>query len=494
MQDKKPRLAFLMETMGITGAELARALHIDDSLVSKWKSGKRRLSQKNNYLKKISNYILLVDERTGYRFVKQLLREYDPGNDLESIDNLSNCLCRWLSEQKPYEFTLGALFYRNNLRDAYHAGFKVYRGNTGRRAAVLEFFDAVLSMPEGQQLLLVSQEDMSWMLEDLTFLNTWKHKLTEVIKRNNKIKIIHWVDRNIENLTAIINYWLPLHLEGKIASFYYSLYWDSPFKTTYFVVENSFAITGMSQGDDYKNRYTAFYHDPATIAHFEWVFKTILTKCRPLIEVYPIEETNGLVNRVMDVKLEKENSYLVTDTPLFMTMSRDLIMEVLTETPAEPAQIERCLDHHRDFNRVTSTTLLNRHIYSTKKLEQAMESGRISYKLLSGILGFKVTASKNHFIKHILLLIERLEDDNFEIALTPGNFPTETVPVNLFLKQYSFVMAWSKEQLRFVILADEPTVVTAFNNFYEQVWHSIPRINRDKARVKDYLHKLIKRG
>ena len=45
---KLSTLGYLMDRLGLSTAALARRLHVDASLVSKWRSGSRRLSAKSS--------------------------------------------------------------------------------------------------------------------------------------------------------------------------------------------------------------------------------------------------------------------------------------------------------------------------------------------------------------------------------------------------------------------------------------------------------------
>ena len=120
------------------------------------------------------------------------------------------------------------------------------------------------------------------MVEDEVFLNQWKQKLTAITQKKHKIKIIHWVDRNVANLASILKQWLPLHLTGQIESWFYPKYSDTSIKFTLFIIENHIAITGMS-GSSAKKIYTSFHTNPLSLEQHQWAFETILEKCHQLV-------------------------------------------------------------------------------------------------------------------------------------------------------------------------------------------------------------------
>ena len=57
MNNKYPsRLAYLMDKFTVTAKELSEALHVDHSLVSKWRNNKRNLSPRSIHLENIVNF------------------------------------------------------------------------------------------------------------------------------------------------------------------------------------------------------------------------------------------------------------------------------------------------------------------------------------------------------------------------------------------------------------------------------------------------------
>ena len=56
------RLAFLMNTLDITGRRLAEAIHIDNSQISRWRNNRRPLSSSSIYTKKIATYFLSIEQ------------------------------------------------------------------------------------------------------------------------------------------------------------------------------------------------------------------------------------------------------------------------------------------------------------------------------------------------------------------------------------------------------------------------------------------------
>lgn len=485
------RLAFLMSAMDITGRKLADAIHIDYSQISRWKNNRRPLSSSSIYAKKIAAYFLSLEQSRSSHFLESILKEYDPDLNPDRHEELINCLCKWLGEQGPLtQHQISALSNKSSV--SHDAVYRVYQGNEGRRVAAIEFLDYVLSLPDEQQLMLVSQEDVSWIIEDPAFLNLWKQKLIEVLQKNHKIRIIHWVDRDVEKLAAIVSEWLPMHLTGNIESWFYPIYADIPYKATLFIIQDLVAVTGMTSQNPAQNRYTAYYTDPITVAQCEWIYKNILAECRPLNYVSPKSKMDKLFEMVAVNNTKKKQSYFYADTPLLLATSEEILLDVLEDNLVDSATIERCLRFHKFLNHFLYNNYLNRHIYFLDRLKQAAELTRYQDYLLSAVTGQDIIISHLNFINYINFLIDRINNqENYEVALIT-NSTANNISIQVWVEQNSSVIAWSTEPyLPYATSATEPTIVNTFYQIYNRLWQSIPKIYRNKDWVVNELQTLI---
>ena len=99
MANKKlSRLGYLMDRFNITGRELASALHVDFTLVSKWRNLTRTLAPRSIHLKKIVEYFVALDSKTQYSTLLELLTETYPNAQLKSVTEISMFLSKWLSD------------------------------------------------------------------------------------------------------------------------------------------------------------------------------------------------------------------------------------------------------------------------------------------------------------------------------------------------------------------------------------------------------------
>lgn len=92
----------------------------------------------------------------------------------------------------------------------------------GLRNAVLRFLGTAVK-ERAKELLLYSDQNMEWMISDDSFLLKWAALMSACVKNGTRIKIIHNLDRDLNEMYNAIISWVPLYLSGMVESYYSTL-------------------------------------------------------------------------------------------------------------------------------------------------------------------------------------------------------------------------------------------------------------------------------
>lgn len=490
------RLAMMMDYLGVSGRELANALHVDYSLVSKWRNNSRRLSGKSNHLGRAAEYFLIKDEGAGYLHIRNVLVDYYEDADRVDSTTLQAYLMRWLSES----MTIGTQtpIIRSDAKShSYTAQFDVYEGNEGRRSAVMRFLDYALSLPPGQELLLLSQEDMSWMLEDTGFLDSWGSKLMELVARRTSITIVHTLDRDLKDLTSVLTQWLPLHMSGRLRSYFHPRYVDASTKHSFFIIKGHAVVAGSQTMLPDSVRYTAYFADFASVAQFESVFGAFLAECRQLFVPRPLQSADSLLDIWQAGLSRYSDTYLFSELPVMPLMPGELVAGALGAAGVAKDELTRLLRRHEELRKALTEGLKaakNRHIYDFQALQRGVVAGGILSSELSLLAGKPVrleAAQVRLLIEHLITMLKT--EGNFEMAFLTPDLPLVMPEVRLWAQENRAAVATAVSQGHFgpfAITATEPTVVSALYLYFENIWLSLPRVNRSREYVLDKLLKL----
>ena len=106
-RDKVPitNFSMLLKTFHITGMEMAEALHVDSSLISKWRTNKRKFRANSQIFEQMIEYVMSLDKASDYAEVRKLLEEDYPDVNAVSKDRLKLYLKKWLIKAVKVEAT-----------------------------------------------------------------------------------------------------------------------------------------------------------------------------------------------------------------------------------------------------------------------------------------------------------------------------------------------------------------------------------------------------
>lgn len=207
---------------------------------------------------------------------------------------------------------------------------QLFHGIEGKRNAVIAFFSLVLKNKNPQTLLLYSDENMDWLTENPEFAATWAALFSQVIMRGNKVKIIHSVTRNLEELLWAVKEWLPIYMTGAIEPYYYPKMRDSVFKRTLFIAPQAAAVSSNSIGDETRNTANFLFTDKDTISALSQEFNKYISLCRPLMRIFTPESKEGFLSVLEKFDNAETGSILKTDVLSNITMPIDVAESILS--------------------------------------------------------------------------------------------------------------------------------------------------------------------
>ncbi len=162
----------------------------------------------------------------------------------------------------------------------------VYFGADGLQSAVLRFLrDAAAAGPG--ELLLYSDQSMDWMVNDSQFLMKWAALMLRCVKSGVYIRIIHNVDRNLDEMMQAIVSWLPLYMSGRIESYYCKKQRNLRFSNTIFLRPGMACIKGSNfAGTENEIGVYRYDTDRELLDLHRCIYDRLLSESRALVRIY----------------------------------------------------------------------------------------------------------------------------------------------------------------------------------------------------------------
>lgn len=477
-----------MKITGTTNSALALYTSIDASHISRLRRGERSMPKKGNYLNTMAGYLArhcIEDYKKKALADAMNIKSSMPNN----IEEISVLISSWLvDEQKSEENAVGEFLdelsnfkfkkipeieLNNKLKATKDkkSDNLAYYGIDGKRTAVIEFLSIVLGIDKQQTLLLYSDEDMDWLIENYDFKVKWAVLMSKVINQGNKIKIIHTVSRDLHEILEAINEWMPLYMTGTIEPYYYPKKRDGVFKRTMFIAPENSAVISSSVGNMADSSVCFLIKEKEAVKSITNEYQNFLEMCRPLMKIFTVRDYDKYFSMLSEFEKEEADTIFKTDYMSILTMPKSVIKS-MSERLEKNQNIEVVKYLESRGNKFIENLRNNKfsEIITIPPIEMIVE-GKVKVAFSDMLKTENLYYTLDEIILHlenILLLLKN--NKNYNICINPDY-------------KYEGYMLYVKEDIgAFVAKTSAPSVMFAINesNMTAGFWDYLNRIIDNK--------------
>ncbi|MBQ8967217.1 helix-turn-helix transcriptional regulator [Ruminococcus sp.] len=287
------KLTALMDLVNISNSKLSRALSVDASYISRMKNGERiprkstgmmmrlctvlaeRMTEQNK-LEQVSGLLgVRADEAHLAELIYIWLYDHGMPANVQAVKSFIEQMNipRSQGSLPPVSFNVPPVLIQER-----------YSGNAGLQQAVIRFLSSV-SENRSREILLYSDHRMDWLSGD--FKELWAAMMLSCLRNGTRIKIIHNVERGVNEMIQAIISWMPLYLTGLIEPYYSTRPAGDRFTCTIFLdPENacvqSFSVRDMADEAEYR-----YITDRESLGKCRRSYDALLSRCRPLVKIAP---------------------------------------------------------------------------------------------------------------------------------------------------------------------------------------------------------------
>lgn len=433
------KLNVLMNMFSISNIRLARVLNVDSSLISRFRNGLRtplknslllacmcgyfyKIARQNELEQELSDLIgiSVLKFASKDEFIKSFIKWFSDENEqynagimdsfLEKLDNLGVLK---MPDLPPLNSIVSADILQDQTME--------YIGIDGMRRAVIRFLYNVVMSDNPGILKLYSDQNMSWLSADPGFLQKWAALMYTALLKKTPVKIIHNINRNLDEMLVGIEKWLPLYMSGMVEGFYRRSHSDPWFSHTLFVAPGTAAIcASIATGTEGEGVYQ--YSDTKEkTAYYEHQMNALMESAKPLIRVFK-------KNRVSDYlfftgELSKSQGLLkrLQASLSFATIPPDLLERMLIRSGIEKEEIDSLLAIHAGCVKQFERELKNGTIteYVVFPSDEDLFAGKVMLNLSDTFTEKTIFYTPDEYSDHIKHLIFLLENDHYNIVPLP---------------------------------------------------------------------------
>lgn len=480
----------LMQLFCISGKDLASMLFVDQSLVSKWRSGKRTLKAGSIHLTRIVALFMKLDAHNNYARLRQLF----PTDDLEGPDELAFRLETWLLSGNTSELLTEEIPLFDLTRNAKLCNMYSFNDNKGRRRAISIFEEYAASCKGPLSIITYNTEDATWFYEDRNFIRRSRQDNLCFLKKGGKLVLIHPLNTTYDNLAFSILNWMPLYLSGlNIRGYYIPRYSDDLVNYTYFVIKDRLALYGLSTQKS-KQMLTLMFQEKQVVNRIEEILQEIIQSALPLIhniDFCRIEEyalADKLSRREKHLQLQEQTPWLIYSSLPPILPGPDLA-ELCELNMAEKQKVQAVFSLFKfDFKSCGGHFLLD-----PARAHQLLASPQVRLSLLSRILGRDIFVSAKAYRKLLNYSLQALlVNPKVEMGFSSPLFGDMDLDYGILAQNVTGAVFWDASPEGHMTFLEETKMSTAVYECLDNMWYSIPEIQRDKTTVARLIRELIK--
>ncbi|MEA5039120.1 MAG: transcriptional regulator [Clostridiaceae bacterium] len=478
------KLNFLMTITETSNSVLAGRVSLDASYISRLRRGKRLMPRdagiiqsmaaslarrcSGDYQKKVLSDVLglasLPDDSAAFagRIADWLLHG-NPGG-VEPVEQFLSCFSNLGSHP------VSARPQMKYQPPSLHEAVSIFYGIEGKRQAAEYFLSEVAACEKPQTLLLFSGEETSWMTADPEFSHKWAELMIRILSKGNKIKIIHTISRDLDEMLSAIGQWMPLYMSGNIEPYFYPKKRDGVFKRTLFIAPETAAVVSNSIGDQISIAANVLYRDHEAVTSFAEEFLQYLRLCRPLMRIFTARDRDAYFSTLAEFERERADTLLKTESLSVLTMPETLLASIAGRSGSGSSNNPSI--HAERYGRFRENLKTN-HFTELIHLPDIdmVKKGGVKVSMSDMLGGGAVHYTPKEFVAHLKNIVDLLcSCENYHVRLIdrPGD------------DRY---MVYAREELGVIVAkTSQPPIVLAMNegNMTAAFWDFLKSMAKEK--------------
>jgi transcriptional regulator with XRE-family HTH domain len=346
----------LVETFSLNASEMSHSMSYDPSYISRIRSGKRRPPRPEEFITKLSDFILprLGKSIPTDKFLNLLGIEESEEITQESLKEMLRAFLikKVRPDSKAVESFLKHVdeFNLNDfIKEIHYDDIKIpsvpftfpkektYYGIEGQKEAEIDIFKLIVLSKSKDPVVLYSDMEMEELAKDQEFQKKWLFGLALMLKKGLLLKYIHNLDRPMNEMMLGLENLIPLYMTGQIEPYYLPDRQNDVFRHIY-RISGTAAMTGSGISGNSEGNVYQVSTSKNVVAGIRLQTDEILAHALPLMEIYNEDRTEEFMKYLKALRNDHSDiCQILSGLPLH-TLSDDMLDKMLSRCDASEKQ------------------------------------------------------------------------------------------------------------------------------------------------------------
>ncbi len=481
----------LMKTFHVSGMKLADVLHLDPSLISKWKNGRRNLAGNTSALNQIAELFVHLDAGNEYRSLSLLLGT--AGLDSMSAEKIKNLLKLWLA--MPAELDVENCSYETYeelLKGRKRYEYIETTGNAELRTAITSFLDASAQVATDSEIWSYMIDDGQWFFEEEDYVPLWLEANMRFISCGGNIHAVHSMFESPDKIARHMLAWLPLYLTGKVYPYFVPTLHGSFYDCTV-VLRDKMAIKGIQPSNRSTDMTVLSFGRGVVLDALYEICRSASKNAIRLFNYFYRQDGLKYGEILRKAANIDEDQYGIMSFPFVNVIPTEEIEELLLSNNLEETMIKETVETCRilkmDYRKGGKRSF--RYILSKERIEKMLTEKRCVVDTLSVLTGKTIYIENAFFREMIKRMVRMLRGESskiiHQVVLLEDNNLQGLNQLSMFVKKNSIISIYNntdtlekiEDDRPMILVSNEIPVIQALYDYCGKMWRKTLPQNRD---------------
>jgi len=531
-------LRYILSILDISIVKLSRVINVDNSLVNRWVNEKRIPAYNTDYIEKISEYLSsCILNSFQIQYLDALFLKICGDNKIEisqkeKINKILlqsqgysiECRKKMIKENKAHlisnKKTLKSVdIYQNYFKQGENTNInadllntqgsdfsinlssedKIVIGYKNVLATSISLLNDVSNHKCNNDMLYISFNDNMFIPSCHNDLLSFRDAMLKAINNGWSILFLLKLNNNVTNVINFIDFARPFINTGKFHPYYFKKY--GPFSTyqEFIVIPEVGTLLGFPN-TLHSEIDTAFYfRNKVAVNIFKNKLNTIIAKdTNPLFKYYKTDNDIDYSNYLTKNEDVIGNRILYKRDFSILILPESLYKRLLQRKELNSDEINKSLEFYKRRVKAFLSNIYNykyTDIYHMDCINTLIKDGKLFLYLYNKIEEINLEVEDViKLLKNIVNLLNKY--DNYNIAFISQDL--NTIQDSIFysvIKERSAVMIetykYSKNTPEVRLSIEEPTLVKAFEVYFNEILIQISPVNKDKNEIINWIQSQI---
>lgn len=534
-------LKLLLSALDISINRLSKAINVDSSLVNRWINGKRIPPYNTLYIESISEYLSKNVQNT---FQMQHLNELllNVNEDNESAVDLKEKIKKALKEAQGYSYeckkeeTKAITTHMKNKEEISKSltnnNFDFERENSISDEpytwnapnhinsiplssndkiifGIKNIFTAGISLLEtavSQQckdnniIYITYNNDLDIKAFSCNELMLWRDLLLNALNNGWYVIFLLRLNNNINRTIKFMNFVLPLMKTGRFNIYYFKKYGVFATERELYVISGIGALSCFSTNPNSEISCAFYLENKAAVDILKDYFNVLLeTYAKPLIKYYSQDINSEYCCYLTEIEEDIGNRLIYNYGFSMLLLPENLYKKLIKRKNIPQCEKLTTLQYYKKQLNAIITNIHNyeyKDIYFADSIKILIKHRQFYLYTYSGVEIIELEVQDIiEFLHNIINLLKTYDNYNIAFISRNADSPIKIDDCYFMVKErhsvFFEVFEPSKNIPKVRLTIEEPMIVNAFNEYFNDIWEQIAPVNKDKGEVIEWLQNQI---